>query len=366
MAIASRGGLRALVLDGPVPRLIDEWQIEPDIWNHIRRAVDDRGAAGQLILTGSTIPSDDATRHTGAGRLVRLRMRPMSLFETGYATGEISLKSLLEGTSPRSSDPGLSIPDLAERASVGGWPGHLHLSVSDSLEAVRAYLDEIRCVDIIQADAKGRDPERAGRLLSSLGRNTATYAGISTLAADTGGADGAMARTTVRDYLSALERLMIIEDQPAWMPPLRSRSRLRSSSKRHFVDPSLGVAALRATPAQLLKDLELFGFIFETMVIRDLRVYAQAADAMVFQYRDNTGLEVDAIVEAIDGRWMALEIEPGQGYTDQAAENLLKFRNRVDTSRCGEPGILAVITGTGYGYMRDDGVAVIPIGALGP
>ncbi len=356
----------ALVLEGAVPRLIDEWQIEPDIWNHIRRAVDDRGVPGQFILTGSAIPADDVTRHTGAGRLTRIRMRPMSLFETGASTGEISLKALLDGASPHSPNPGLTVPELAEKAAVGGWPGHLNLSASESLDAVRAYLDEIRRVDLVQADQRERDPVKVGRLLASLGRNVATYASISTLAADSGGTIGEMARTTVHAYLSVLDRLMIIEDQPAWSPHLRSKSRMRSASKRHFVDPSLAVAALRASPDQLLKDLELFGFIFESMVIRDLRVYSQAADAAVFQYLDNTGLEVDAIVQATDGRWAAFDIKLGQGYVEEGARNLLKFRDRVDTSRCGEPGNLAVIVGTGYGYTREDGVSVIPVGALGP
>ncbi len=199
-----------------------------------------------------------------------------------------------------------------------------------------------------------------------LARNVATPVALKVLAVDAGGADGALEDETVRGYLDALEQLMIIEDQPSWAPHLRSKSILRSASKRHFVDPSLAAAALRASPERLLKDLNLFGFLFESMVIRDLRVYAQANDARVLHYRDNTGLEVDAIVEAGDGRWAAYEIKLGTGHIDAGAANLLKFADRVDTCKCGSPAQLGVIVGTGYGYMRKDGVAVIPVGALGP
>ncbi|MDO8502403.1 MAG: DUF4143 domain-containing protein [Gemmatimonadaceae bacterium] len=355
-----------LVLAGAVPRLIDEWQIEPRIWNHIRRAVDDRGKPGQFILTGSAVPADDVTRHTGAARLTRLRMRPMSLFETGHSTGSVSLRKLLGAANVRSPDPGLSITEIAERVAVGGWPGHGHRAVSHSLQAVRDYLDEIRRVDVGRVDQTRRDPDKVGRLISSLARNVATCVTATTLAADAGGSDGALKDDTVREYLAALERLMIVEDQPAWAPHLRSRSILRNAPKRHFVDPSLAVAALRATPARLLKDLNLFGFLFESMVIRDLRVYAQAADAAVYHYRDNTGLEVDAIVQAADGRWAAFEVKLGHGQIDEAAANLLKFSARIDARKSGKPSTLAVVVASGYGYVRDDGVAVIPIGAFGP
>lgn len=356
-----------LVLEGDTPRLIDEWQVEPVIWNHIRRAVDDRGKPGQFILTGSAVPADDVTRHTGAGRLTRLRMRPMTLFETGHSTGAVSVKELLDGMPvPAVSDPGLSVADISRRVAAGGWPGHLAYEVERSLRAVRDYLEEIRRADISRVDETRRDPERVGRLLRSLARNVSTTVAVTTLAADAGGADGALDDHTVHDYLAALERLMIVEDQPAWAPHLRSRSVLRRSARRQFVDPSLAVAALRATPERLLKDLNLFGFLFESLVVRDLRVYAQSADARVYHYRDNTGLEVDAIVEAADGRWAAFEIKLGPGHIEAGAASLSKFAGRVDTTKSGEPSALAVIVGTGYGYTRADGISVIPIGALGP
>ena len=356
----------ALVLAGKAPRLIDEWQVVPAIWNHVRRAVDARGQPGQFILTGSAVPADDITRHTGAGRLSRVRMRPMSLFESGHSTGAISVAALLDGRQAKTLDPGLTITTLAERIAVGGWPGNLGKTPADALAAVRGYIDEIRRVDISRIDGVRRDPARIGRLLRSLARNESTSATVATIAADTGSGDAAIGDDTVRCYLDALERLMVVENQPAWAPHLRSRSRLRQGPIRRFVDPSLAVASLRASPERLLSDMEWFGFLFESLVVRDLRVYAQAADAEVFHYRDNTGLEVDAIVEAQDGRWAAFEVKLGQAAIDEASETLRRFADRIDTKKCGDPSLLAVITGNGFGYVRPDGVAVIPIGSLGP
>lgn len=355
-----------IVLAGAVPRLIDEWQLEPAIWNHIRRAIDDRGKAGQFILTGSAVPADDMTRHTGAARITRLRMRPMSLFETGHSTGAISLKTLLaQGPAP-SPDPGLTIEDVATRVAVGGWPSHQALTTPQALQAIRDYVEEIRRVDISRVDDVRRDPDRVQRLLASLARNVATSVSLRALAHDTGGADGPLKDDTVREYMAALARLMIVEDQPAWAPHLRSRSILRSAPKRHFVDPAIAVAAVRATPARLLREIEWLGFLFESLVVRDLRIYAQANDAVVRHYRDNTGLEVDAIVETAAGAWAAFEVKLGHKQVDEAAARLLAFAERVDTTVCGRPATLAVIVATGYGYVRPDGVAVIPIGALAP
>jgi predicted AAA+ superfamily ATPase len=354
-----------LVLSGETPRLIDEWQLEPVVWNHIRRMVDDRGLPGQFILTGSAVPADDITRHTGAGRLTRLHLRPMTLFETGHANGAASMGDCLEGRFQNCPDPGMDINEIAECIAVGGWPAHHHLSAKQSILAVRDYLEEIVRVDIGRVDQRRCDPVKVMGVVQSLARNLATPVSMRTLAADAGSVNGALDDETVRGYLDALARLMIIEDQPAWAPHLRSKSILRSAPKRHFVDPSLAMAALRITPDRLLKDLNLFGLFFESMVIRDLRVYAQANDAVVRQYRDNTGLEVDAIVEARDGRWAAFEIKLGVGHVDAGAATLLKFADRIDTGKCGSPALLGVIVGTGYGYMRKDGIAVLPVGALG-
>lgn len=356
----------SLVLAGATPRLLDEWQVVPSIWNHVRRAVDTRGQPGQFILTGSAVPADDITRHTGAGRISRVRMRPMSLFESGRSTGTISIAALLDGRCAKTPDPGLSIPGIAELIAVGGWPGNLGKTPAEALGAVRSYLDEIRRADISRVDGVRRDPTKIGRLLRSLARNESTSATVATITADAGSGDAAIGDDTVRGYLDALERLMIVENQPAWAPHLRSRSRLRQGPKRRFVDPSLAVASLRTSPERLLSDMELFGLLFESLVIRDLRVYAQASDADIYHYRDNTGLEVDAIVEARDGRWAAFEVKMGQSAIDEASETLRRFADRIDTARCGEPAVLAVITGNGFGYVRPDGVAVIPIGSLGP
>jgi uncharacterized protein len=357
----------ALVLDGPVPRLIDEWQIEPRIWDHIRRAVDDRSRPGQFILAGSAIPPDDAIRHTGAGRFSRLRMRPMSLFESDTATGAVSLAGLLGGEPTESPDPGLTLGDLAEEIARGGWPGLRDQPIVRVQQGVRDYLEEIRRTDINAVDGIRRDPERVGRLVRSLARNVATHVAASTLAADAEGADGPLKKHTAGDYLAALERLFIVEDQPAWAPHLRSRYALRRAAKRHFVDPSLAVAALRASPAALLRDLNLLGLLFESLVVRDLRIYAQASDARVLQYRDSDGLEVDAIVEAGDGRWAAFEVKlGGEKLIDEGASSLKTFSKRVDTDKTGKPAALAVIVADGYGFVREDGIHVIPVGALGP
>ena len=276
------------------------------------------------------------------------------------------MSALLNGCMSAGGDPGLTVGDLAEAVALGGWPGLQGIGFRHGLLAVRDYLEEIAHVDVGRVDTRSRDPSRVTRLLQSLARNIASSAAATTLAKDAGGADGPMKDDTVRDYLTALERLMIVEDQPAWAPHLRSKYRLRTAPKRHFVDPSLAVAALRATPDRLLRDLNLLGFLFESLVVRDLRVYAQQADARVFHYRDSGGLEVDAIVEAGDGRWLALEVKLGQGQVDEAAANLLRFAERIDTARCGTPALLGVVVASGYALRRQDGVAVIPIGALGP
>ncbi|WP_420633058.1 ATP-binding protein [Candidatus Palauibacter sp.] len=356
----------ARVLMGDVPRLIDEWQLEPAVWNHVRRAVDERGLPGQFILTGSAVPADDATRHTGAGRLTRLRMRPFSLFELGRSSGEISLAGLLDGARAAAGRSVIPLADLAELICIGGWPLNLQSTIQTALRANRDHLDEIRRLDIANGDGRRRDPVRVGMLLRSLARNVATPAATATLASDTGEGVSAIKEHTAAEYLRALERIMVVENQPAWPTHLRSRSVLRSKPIRHLADPSLAVAAVRATPARLLRDLDFLGFLFESMVVRDLRVYAQAVDAEVFHYREKAGLEVDAIVQCNDGRWAAFEVKLGEGRAAEGADNLLRLARKVDPERMGEPTSLGVIVSSGYGYTREDGVSVIPVGALGP
>lgn len=356
----------SLILAGAVPRLIDEWQVEPAIWAHVRREVDDRAEPGQFILAGSATPSDDATRHSGAGRVSRLRMRPMALAESGASTGAISLADLMDGGSSSAPEPDLTVRELAVELSRGGWPGTMRLPVEAAIEAVRPYLDEVRRTDISSVDGVRRDPERVERVLRSLARNIATPVSLNTLARDAGGSDGLLDRETIGEYLSSLARLFVVEDQPSWGPHLRTTHTLRKAAKRHFVDPSLAVAALRTGPEGLLRDLNFMGCVFESLVVRDLRVYCQKLGGEVMHYRDSDGLEVDAIVTLADGRWAAFEVKLGARAVDDAAKSLERFRGRVDVDRSGKPVALGVIVATGYGYTRPDGIHVIPIAALGP
>ena len=355
-------------LAGAIPRLFDEWQVAPSIWNHVRRAVDDRSEPGQFILTGSAVPADDVTRHTGGGRFSRLRMRPMSLFELGISSGDSSLGELLDGNRPPAKPSALTVSSVAEILSVGGWPGNLDAPIERNLRTNRDYLEEIRRVDLPRVDGKTRDPVRVGRLLRSLARNVATPVSVSRLASEAGGSDRALKADTAADYLDALERLMVVENHPAWSPHLRSRTALRTTPVRHFTDPSLAVAALKATPARLMKDLRFLGFLFESLVVRDLRIYAQAADAEVFHYREKDGLEVDAIVDAGDGRWAAFEVKLGDRWVDAGVASLLRLRDRLRGNRDGysEPSALCVIVPGGGGYRMENGVSVVPVGALGP
>lgn len=351
----------ALVLAGPRPRLLDEWQVAPALWNQVRRAVDAADGPGQFLLTGSAVPADDAERHTGAGRFSFLGLRPMGLVESGAGQGGVSLAALLAGEPPSCADPGLAVAELAELVCRGGWPAQLERPLAAACRAARDYLEQVRQVDVQRLDGRRRVPQRLGALLRSLGRNGATEGKLYTMAADADGADGPLDPRTVADHPQALERLMVLESQPAWRPHLRSKA-----PRRHFCDPSLAVAALGGSPDRLLKDLEWLGLLFESLVIRDLRVLAQALDGEVFHYRDDYGVEVDAIVQLRDGRWGAIEIKLGPGQVEAAAASLLRFRQQIDTRRSGEPAFLAVVCGSVYGYRRPDGIAVVPVGALAP
>jgi len=309
----------SFALEGSVPRLIDEWQLEPSIWNHIRRAVDDRRAPGQFVLTGSSVPADDVNRHSGAGRFSVLRLRPMSLLESGFSSGAVSLAALLAGGDTKASKSDLTVRELADRIVVGGWPGLQQLAAQDASLALSDYLTQMALVDVSRVGDARRDPDRIMALFGSLARHVATESALKTLATDAGGAEGGLSRDTVSDYLDVLGRLMLVEDQPAWAPHLRSRATLRKSPKRHLADPSLAAAALAATPDRLMGDLNAFGQMFESLVVRDLRVYAQVNDGRVYHYRDSYGTEVDAIVQLRDGRWGAFEVKLGTGRIDEAA-----------------------------------------------
>jgi len=290
----------------------------------------------------------------------------MSLFELGRSSGAVSLSQLLSGNRMEGVRTEGTVSDIAEEIALGGWPGIRDAPTDEALRITRGYIDEIALADVGRVDDRRRDPAKVAQLLISLARNVATHAAATTLAIDAGGSDGPLDDDTVREYLGVLERLMVVENQPAWAAHLRSRRQLRQAPKRHFVDPSLAVAALEASPDRILRDLRLFGLLFESLVVRDLRVYAQASDARVLQYRDSRGLEVDAVVEGLDGQWAAFEVKLDPSRIDEGAASLLAFAQNLDTERVDKPAALGVIVGSGYGFAREDGVQVIPIDALGP
>lgn len=356
-----------LVLSGSAPQLVDEWQLDGTrVWNHVRAEVDRRGVPGQFILTGSAVPDDDVRRHSGAGRFARLTMRPMSLVESGDSTGTISLRALLAGEHPSAPADSTPVQRTAELIVRGGWPLNLRMSPADAGAANRDYLRTIAEVDLPRLAGQRRDPARVTRFIQAVARNTAMEHVVARLATEADGGETSVSRVSAHEYQGALDRLMLLEVQPAWSTHLRSRARLRDRARTHLADPSLAAAALDATPAKLVKDLNTLGLLFESLVVRDVRVYADAADAAVYHYRDSDNLEVDIIVEARDGTWGAFEVKLGQGQVDQAAASLRKFAAKVDTDKVGSPAVLGVITANGYGLRRSDGVVTIPIGALGP
>lgn len=353
------------LFDGPTPILFDEWQVEPTIWNKVRRQVDDRDGKGLFILTGSATPTDDATRHSGAGRFSVMKMRPMSLFESGHSTGEMSLASLLRGERQTGLGTHLSFDELLNRIVIGGWPELIGADESSARRWLRDYLSNIVEVDIQKLGSR-RDPANLRRLLESLGRSVGQAVKGIELAKDVGGEDGPIAKETLTAYLTALDRLHLLDNSPAWLPHMRSRARLRSAPVRYFVDPSLGPAALGIGTSELMADLNALGLHYEALVIRDLRIYGQSIDARVESWRDASGHEVDAVVSIGPNKWGAFEVKLSPDAVDEGAATLLRFKSNVDTSRHGEPACLGVITSTGAGGLREDGVHVIPIGCLGP
>ena len=356
-----------VLLDSPAPVLLDEWQVAPSLWDHVRRAVDDRSPEkGLFIMAGSATLRDDINRHSGAGRIGVIQMRPMSLLESGHSSGAASLAALMDGDRVRGRDAGLSVPGIIDRVCVGGWPALLDATPTDAGRWLLDYLNHIVLVDIQELGTRRRDPENIRRLLASLARNVATSARVTALAKDVGGADGPVARSTVDGYLDSLHRLRLVENSPAWAPHMRSATPLQSSPTRYFIDPSLAVAALGQGPKQLMADLNATGYLFENLVVRDMRVYAQRSGGAVHHWRDQNQNEVDIIVTMPDGRWAAFEVKMNPDDADKAAATLLSFSQKVDQAKVGKPAAMGVITTTGFAYRRDDGVSVLPIGALGP
>lgn len=350
---------------GEPPILFDEWQLEPAIWNRVRRQVDDRSQPGQFILTGSATPRDDATRHSGAGRFAVVGMRPMSLLESGHSNGAVSLTALLAGKRQTGDGTGLTFGELLRRIVIGGWPQLVDKDETFARTWLRSYVKQVVEVDI-PAMGHRRNPGNLERLLAALARGVGQPVKLSELAKDVGGEAGPVANETLYGYMAALDRLKVTDNSEAWRPHMRSRTRLRAAPVRYFVDPSLGTAALNVGTEELRYDPLATGFHFEALAVRDLRIHAQPLGGVVESWRDSNGNEVDAVISVPGGTWGAFEVKLNPRDVEAAAAALTRFASNVDTSRHGEPAALGVITSTGYAGRREDGVHVIPIGTLGP
>jgi len=355
-----------ILLSGATPRLLDEWQDQPKLWNYVRHEVDDRSEKGQFILTGSANPDEDVKMHSGAGRFTVVEMQTMSWQEMGYSSGQISMEQLLKGNELSYSSTDLPLERIIERMIKGGWPALLNSSLEDAILLNRGYIDLLADIDMSRVSNVKRDPQRVHTLLRSIARNVATLVDNSTIEKDIKSVEDAdISRPTIIDYLDALSRLMIFEEQPAFNTHIRSANSLRKSPKRHFCDVSLAIAALKLTKEALMNDLKYCGFLFESLVYHDLKMYARANDAEVSHYRDSTGLEIDAIVQQSGGAWAAFEVKLGVGMHDEAARNLVKLSTVIDSTKYSKPASLNIVTGTGMSYTRPDGINVISLASLG-
>ncbi len=354
------------LLKGEKPRLIDEWQEAPVLWDAVRFDVDQTGEWGQYILTGSSTPYDDAKpRHTGTGRIARLKLRPMSLWESRESSGSVSLSELFECPDEISGESDLTIANIAKIIARGGWPEAV-AKRSYSAQIARNYVDAVVNTEISNTDGVERNPHRVRQLLRSYARNISTMAAQTTILEDVKANDVMFSDTTMYGYLNALRRIFLIEDVPAWKPSLRSKTAIRTSDKRQFVDPSIAVAVMRADADSIIDDFKYFGFLFESLVTRDLRIYSQLIDGEVFHYRDKNELEADIIIRLHDNRWAAVEVKLGNKEIEEGAKHLLALQKKVDTEKVGEPSFLMIVTGGQYAYRRPDGVYVVPIGCLKP
>ena len=355
-----------LVLEGDTPRLIDEWQDAPILWDYARRLIDDRHTPGQFIFTGSAVPPEDKMSHSGTGRFARLSMRPLSLFESGASTGKVSLAKLFNGDSFASLLSDMDFKTVLRYICKGGWPAAFWLKDEAAFQISKEYVKAIAEIDISRVDDVKRNPSNVRIFMKSLARNVATPVKISTLVTDVSSDDRGLSDKTIRSYYDALLKIYVIDEQEAWKPSLRSRARIRTTPKRHFIDPSLAVAALGATPKILENDIKTAGFLFESLCFRDLSVYAEAIGGSVYHYQDESGLESDIVLQLDNGDWAALEVKLGTFEFDEAAKNLIHLRNTVDEESM-RPVFLAILTASGgVAYKRDDGVFVIPIDQLGP
>ena len=357
------------LLQGDTPRLIDEWQIAPQLWDAVRFEADHRQEDGLFMLTGSAVPADDSKiHHTGAGRFAWLTMRPMSLWESGESSGDVSLNEIFHHPGKVGGTNSLTMEDVAYAICRGGWPKSLNKKTPKAaLRQVMEYYEAITRSDISRVDGVARDEHRAKRLMRSYARLQGAMAGIPTIVADmkTNEPEG-MSDETVVSYIKALKKIFVIEDMPAWNPNLRSKTAIRTSETRYFVDPSVAIAALGLGPNDLLNDLETMGLFFETLCVRDLRVYADANDGEVFHYRDKNGLECDAVVHLRNGNYGLIEIKlGGETKIEEGATNLIALADMIDITKMKKPSFMMILTAIGeYAYMRTDGVMVVPIGCL--
>lgn len=356
------------LLEGDVPRLIDEWQLAPQLWDAARFTVDRRGKSGQFIFTGSAVPADKSKiHHTGTGRFAWLTMRPMSLWESGESNGKVSLLRLFAGQRDVAIAPDHSLSDLSFMVCRGGWPSSLNMKRTAALRQAQNYVNAVCESDISRVDNTVRDATFARRLLRSYARHQGAQVPISTIYADLASSkEGSMSEETISSYIMALKKIFVVEDMPAWSPNLRSKTAIRTSETRYFVDSSVATAALGMGPKDLENDLNTFGLMFETMAVRDLRVYAEALDGDVFHYRDKNGLECDAVIHLHNGSYGLVEIKlGGSKLEEEGAKTLKELAGKIDTVRMKEPSFLMVLTGLGsYAYQRKDGVMVVPIGCL--
>ncbi|MDD2533094.1 MAG: DUF4143 domain-containing protein [Eubacteriales bacterium] len=356
----------SLLLQGEVPRLLDEWQIAPVLWDAVRFTVDQRSQTGQFILTGSAVPSDNLTSHTGTGRISRIRMRTMSLCESKHSNGLVSLTELFDGLQDIGGINSITIDEFAQLITRGGWPASVGVDLDIAEQRARDYVDAVVNQDVSRVSPVEKNPGKVRTLMRSIARNLATEASLATLKSDVEGFEDSISAPTIASYMNALERIFVVEDLPAWNPALRSKTPLRSAAKRHFTDPSIATAVMGITAGRLLEDFNTFGYLFESLCIRDLRVYADYLDGNIFHYRDKTGLESDAIIVLRDGRWAAIEVKMGANDFDVAAANLLKIAARIDTDKMRQPSFLMILTATEFAYRRPDGVCVVPLGCLKP
>lgn len=356
------------LLEGAAPRLVDEWQIAPRLWDAIRFEVDHRRSLGQFILTGSAVPVETReTTHSGTGRITPLTMRTMSLWESGESTGEVSLADLFNGSEEIDGSSKTDLEHLAFLVCRGGWPQAVDMRPAIALDQAIDYYEAVVRSDASRADNVRRDPERVRALMRSYARNQGSQISNASLARDIAGNGGKLAsEETVASYLNALRAIFVVEDARAWNPNLRSRTAVRSSPTRYFADPSIAAAALGIGPGDLMRDLRTFGFLFETLCMRDLRVFADALGGGVYHYRDKDGQECDAVVHLRAGQYGLIEIKlGGDSLVEQGAGSLKALRSKLDISKMGAPSFLMVLTGTGrWAYRRPDGVFVVPIGCL--